>query len=750
MADNSKLTDEELVDIREQFSQLDTSGNGFIDLKELKDALDGVGYKIPQWKVRCMIDEYNDNGRKAGRGVNGSMNGDTRKNGISLTEFEELCANLKAQQVSSTFKQAVSKKENLEHLGGMSEASSDGTTHSVRLEEQMAFSGWINSNLEHDPDLKHLLPIDPEGKQLYEKLKDGLILCKVINHSCPDTIDERAINKKNLTLYTKHENLTLALVSSQAIGCNIVNIDAHDLAKGKPHLVLGLLWQIIRIGLFNQITLEHCPGLTELLNDQERIEDLLALSPEAILLRWVNHQLQSAGVTRRCTNFQQDVSDSEIYSYLLKQIAPDDAGVTLDALRETDLIRRAEVMLQQAAKLRCRAFVTPADVVGGVYKLNLAFVANLFNQHPGLQRADTGDDTYHQLDETREEKTYRNWMNSMGVAPHVNWLYSDLTDGLVIFQLYDIIKPGIVNWKKVHRQFSKLRKFMERLENCNYAVELGRQLGFSLVGIAGADINEGNATLTLALIWQLMRAYTLSVLTRLANTGNPIIEKEIVQWVNNKLQSAGKTSSIKSFQDEVLADGKVVLDLIDSIKPGAINYDLVLPGGNQEENLANAKYAVSMARRCGARVYALPEDITERKPKMIMTVFACLMALDYIPTMDAPTHPLDSTAVQVVENSDYDAPITVDGIMQQHEFESPVFEQDNLAQGELDSVYVQSELHSPVFVNDNYVFGVNEPTDENTDPNMVSEPIILEKPALPPKPENLTPVRSNSITATEK
>lgn len=67
--------------------------------------------------------------------------------------------------------------------------------------------------------------------------------------------------------------------------------------------------------------------------NQERIEDLLALSPEAILLRWVNHQLQCAGITRRCTNFQQDVADSEIYSYLLKQIAPNDAGVTLDALR---------------------------------------------------------------------------------------------------------------------------------------------------------------------------------------------------------------------------------------------------------------------------------------------------------------------------------------------------------------------------------------------------------------------------------
>lgn len=38
---------------------------------------------------------------------------------------------------------------------------------------------------------------------------------------------------------------------------------------------------------------------------------------------------------------------------------------------------------------------------------------------------------------------------------------------------------------------------MEKLENCNYAVELGKQLGFILVGIAGTDISDGNTTLTL-------------------------------------------------------------------------------------------------------------------------------------------------------------------------------------------------------------------------------------------------------------
>lgn len=173
----------------------------------------------------------------------------------------------------------------------------------------------------------------------------------------------------------------------------------------------------------------------------------------------------------------------------------------------------------------------------------------------------------------------------MGVTPYVNWLYSDLADGLVVFQLYDIIKPGIVNWGRVYRKFTALKKFMEKLENCNYAIELGRALKFSLVGIAGQDINDGNVTLTLAVIWQLMRAYTLSVLSQLADSGNPIVEKEIVEWVNKKLSDAGKKSSIKNFQDPVIADGKVILDLIDAIKPGAVNYDLIKLGGTEEVSI---------------------------------------------------------------------------------------------------------------------------------------------------------------------
>ncbi|VDO13324.1 unnamed protein product, partial [Rodentolepis nana] len=46
------------------------------------------------------------------------------------------------------------------------------------------------------------------------------------------------------------------------------------------------------------------------------------------------------------------------------------------------------------------------------------------------------------------------------------------------------------------------------------------------------------------------------------------------------------------------------------------------------QRLSNAQYAITVARRIGAKIYAVPEDITEVKPRMLMTVFACLMAID--------------------------------------------------------------------------------------------------------------------------
>lgn len=76
------------------------------------------------------------------------------------------------------------------------------------------------------------------------------------------------------------------------------------------------------------------------------------------------------------------MKDGENYTILLNQLAPDLCSRA--PLRENDLFSRAEQVLQNAEKLNCRKYLSPQSLVAGNPKLNLAFVANLFNTHPGL------------------------------------------------------------------------------------------------------------------------------------------------------------------------------------------------------------------------------------------------------------------------------------------------------------------------------------------------------------------------------
>ena len=67
------------------------------------------------------------------------------------------------------------------------------------------------------------------------------------------------------------------------------------------------------------------------------MSDLLALSPEEILLRWFNYHLENAGSTRRVNNFSGDIKDSECYTILLNQIAPEDSGVDMSPMGEVGM-----------------------------------------------------------------------------------------------------------------------------------------------------------------------------------------------------------------------------------------------------------------------------------------------------------------------------------------------------------------------------------------------------------------------------
>ncbi|KAM4660710.1 plastin-3 isoform 1-T3 [Amazona ochrocephala] len=621
MANTMQISKDDLEDLKEAFAKVDLNSNGFICDYELHELFKEANLPLPGYKVREIIQKL-------------MIDSDKNKDGkISFEEFVYIFQEVKSRDIAKTFRRAINRKEGICAIGGTSELSSEGTQHSYSEEEKYAFVNWINKALENDPDCRHVIPMNPNTDDLFNAVGDGIVLCKMINLSVPDTIDERAINKKKLTPFIIQENLNLALNSASAIGCHVVNIGAEDLREGKPHLVLGLLWQIIKIGLFADIELSRNEALAALLRDGENLEDLMKLSPEELLLRWANFHLENAG-WHKINNFSADIKDSRAYFHLLHQIAPKgqkegepQIDINMSGFNEKDDLRRAEYMLQQADRLGCRQFVTPADVVSGNPKLNLAFVANLFNKYPALTKPENQDIDWTLLEgETREERTFRNWMNSLGVSPHVNHLYGDLQDALVILQLYEKIKVP-VDWNKVNKPpYPKLGANMKKLENCNYAVDLGKHPAkFSLVGIGGQDLNDGNPTLTLALVWQLMRRYTLNVLEDLGD-GQKANDDIIVSWVNQTLKDAGKSTSIQNFKDKTISTSLAVVDLIDAIQPGCINYDLVKTGHlSEDDKQNNAKYAVSMARRIGARVYALPEDLVEVKPKMVMTVFACLM-----------------------------------------------------------------------------------------------------------------------------
>ncbi|KAJ8274411.1 hypothetical protein COCON_G00090360 [Conger conger] len=616
----TQISREDLEDLREAFNKIDIDNSGYVSDFELQELFREASFSLPGFKVREIVEKF----------IAGDTNKDER---ISFEEFVSIYQELKSKEVRESFRKSITRRDGIRSFGGTSGISSEGTQHSYSDEEKVAFVNWINKALKDDPDCSHLVPMDPENDSLFKSVRDGILVCKMINLSQPDTIDERVINTKKLTTFTMTENLVLALNSASAIGCTVVNIDAQDLKAGKPHLVLGLLWQVIKIGLFADIEISRNEALIALLGEGEELDHLLSRSPEELLLRWVNYHLDQAG-WQPISNFSDDIKDSKAYFHLLDQISPkgesaDEMTIIIDmsGIHEQDEEQRAELMLRQAARLDGRQFVTPQDVVAGNHKLNMAFVANLFNMYPSLNKPkDNGIDLALLEGESREERTFRNWMNSLGVAPYVNHLYCDLMDALVIFQLYESIQVA-VDYKKVNRPpYSALGANMKQLENCNYAVALGKkEAKFSLVGIGGENINEGSQMHTLALVWQLMRRYTLNVLSDLGD-GEKVNDQVMISWINATLKQGKKDTFINSFKDKLISTSLPVIDLIDTIAPNAIREEMVKRGDMTEnEKLNNAKYAISVSRKIGAKVYALPEDLVEVKPKMVMTVFACLM-----------------------------------------------------------------------------------------------------------------------------
>ncbi|RZC46139.1 hypothetical protein C5167_039090 [Papaver somniferum] len=445
-------------------------------------------------------------------------------------------------------------------------SSSTTLLHTISETERASYVAHINNYLKDDKFLKNYLPLDPSNNSLFDLVKDGVLLCKLINVAVPGTVDERAINtKRKLNPWERNENHTLCLNSAKAIGCTVVNIGTQDLIEARPHLVLGLISQIIKIQLLADLNLKKTPQLVELVTDNKEVEELMSLAPEKLLLKWMNFHLSKAGYKKPITNFSTDLKDGEAYAYLLNVLAPEFCNPT--TLETRDPIQRAQMVLDHAEKMNCKRYITPKDIVDGSTNLNLAFVAHIFHHRNGLTM-DTNKISFAEmmLDDdqvSREERCFRLWINSLGTETYVNNVFEDVRTGWVLLEVLDKVSPGSVQWKKATKP--PIRMPFRKVENCNQVVTIGKELNFSLVNVAGSDI------------------------------------------------------------DKNLSSGRFFLELLSAVEPRVVNWNLVTRGVTDEEKKLNATYIISVARKLGCSIFLLPEDIIEVNQKMLLTLTASIM-----------------------------------------------------------------------------------------------------------------------------
>lgn len=264
--------------------------------------------------------------------------------------------------------------------------------HAIDETELNAYVDWIKSKLKDDKDVKDLLPRildtqndDPnrtDGKiDLFEALKSGVLLVKLINDAIPGAIDESLIIPNPKIAVHMYENHSIVLETAKRYGLQLWNIGPQDIMRGIPHLCLGLVWQIIKIGLFKKVDLERKKMA---LNEKS----LNALPAEELVLRWFNDILQITNKTsKRVAQWSLDLRDSICYTIVLQYLGSivkeEFHGQSANFVpeEEQDWLKRAERMLSMAEKLGCRKFLTPVDVVNGNKNLNIAFTVNLFNTY---------------------------------------------------------------------------------------------------------------------------------------------------------------------------------------------------------------------------------------------------------------------------------------------------------------------------------------------------------------------------------
>lgn len=206
----------------------------------------------------------------------------------------------------------------------------------------------------------------------------------------------------------------------------------------------------------------------------------------------------------------------------------DAAKCPIDGINEPDLDVRAGKMIDNSIALGVPRVVRPHDICSGNEKVNTLFVAYIFNTKHGLEDLTQEEyDAAGMLDDdieaSKEERTFRLWINSLGIEDvYVNNLIDECKDGVLLCKVINKIDEKAIDWKKV--DLAPSNDFKRNINN-NTAIEGCKNMGLKMIGIGGVDITKGERKLVLATCWQICKTHYLKLI-------GGKTEDELVAWAN--------------------------------------------------------------------------------------------------------------------------------------------------------------------------------------------------------------------------
>ncbi|EGR28526.1 hypothetical protein IMG5_173430, partial [Ichthyophthirius multifiliis] len=425
--------------------------------------------------------------------------------------------------------------------------------HYFTQEEVFAYSEHINHYLKDDEDLKSILPINPNSEELFEKVGNGILLCKLINITQPGALDVTKINTKNPNIFKINENLNMAISSAQKIGCVCINIHNQSIMEKSEHIILGLLWQIVKIQLLGITDVKKNPDIFKLKGENEDENTFSQLPKESLIIRWFNFHLSHVEPARKIANLEHDLQDGIQYMYLLNQLNRKKCPIVM--LEEDQKNERLAKVIEYSKKLGVPNCIRYQDILHANQKSNLIFCAHLLNVCSGLngEQEDGQDEELEDLVE---------FLNSFGV-----------NQGLVngVDEISEEIKNGKL-LKKI-QDLEEEKDNEQQQEGQNQQQELNEQK-------VGQNYQKNNEQQNIKEAIQLIKKQCLKRLKKYVNDpylkklkkeGESIEEfqkipeeKLLLRWVNYHIQKSEKEKKITNFSTD-FENGNVYLKLLDEI-----------------------------------------------------------------------------------------------------------------------------------------------------------------------------------------